>query len=425
MFQPNDFVCNIWWRCFAVLIVLVVGSRGSAEDWPQLLGSGLRSGNASSFSVDSSLGLQVTVPMTDAILASPVVSGAHVYVLDGSGVLACIDTVTGQKRWQFRSEGGSGNCNNVAAPCVVDGFVHIGTMAGIYYVLDCADGKVVRRVDCGEPVFAAPVAGNGRVYFATLGARLFCLQADGEACWEWDFVREVIGFDGDRWKGDDWLGFRGDRVTWRDHFVCSREICLIGKTVVMPAGGRTVFIDDGGDAAVLKHVGEVPDYVGKEYPATFGQSADKDGRVFVQWHRRDNAGRVEIMKLADGEFTTQVVPGTETSIDQQGLLSFASVSVRGDDVYRVRPEQGAGFCRHSLATEETEVLCEAASICPPVLTRQHAIYGGLSGTLYVVPLQKGQVRKFKTAFGAAISAAVAVANDEFRKRFNRAIRPRR
>ena len=210
MFQPNDFVCNIWWRCFAVLIVLVVGSRGSAEDWPQLLGSGLRSGNASSFSVDSSLGLQGTVPMTDAILASPVVSGAHVYVLDGSGVLACIDTVTGQKRWQFRSEGGSGNCNNVAAPCVVDGFVHIGTMAGFYYVLDCADGKVVRRVDCGEPVFAAPVAGNGRVYFATLGARLFCLQADGEACWEWDFVREVIGFDGDRWKGDDWLGFRGD-----------------------------------------------------------------------------------------------------------------------------------------------------------------------------------------------------------------------
>jgi outer membrane protein assembly factor BamB len=392
-------------------MVLTTGARSTAEDWPQLLGSGLRSGDAADFAVDEALGLLVSVPMSDAILASPVVSGDRVYVLDGSGVLACIDIATGEKQWQFNTEGGKGNCNNVASPCVIDGYVHIGTMAGFYYVLDCSDGNLVRRVDCGEPIFAAPVAGDGRVYFATLGARLYCLQPDGVSNWSWDFVREVIGFDGDRWKGDEWLAFRGDRVTWRDHFVCSREICLMGKTVVMPAGGRTVFISDGGATATLQHVGEVPDYVGKEYPATFGQSADENGRVFVQWHRRDNAGRVEVMKLEDGELTTQVVPGTETSIDKPGLLSFASVSIRGDDVYRVRPEQGAGLSRHSLVTGETELLCEEAAICPPVLTRQHAIYGGLNGTLYVVPLNGGETREYRTAFGAAISAAVAVASD--------------
>jgi len=401
-----------WFSLIVVLaMVLTTGARSTAEDWPQLLGSGLRSGDAADFAVDEALGLLVSVPMSDAILASPVVSGDRVYVLDGSGVLACIDIATGEKQWQFNTEGGKGNCNNVASPCVIDGYVHIGTMAGFYYVLDCSDGNLVRRVDCGEPIFAAPVAGDGRVYFATLGARLYCLQPDGVSNWSWDFVREVIGFDGDRWKGDEWLAFRGDRVTWRDHFVCSREICLMGKTVVMPAGGRTVFISDGGATATLQHVGEVPDYVGKEYPATFGQSADENGRVFVQWHRRDNAGRVEVMKLEDGELTTQVVPGTETSIDKPGLLSFASVSIRGDDVYRVRPEQGAGLSRHSLVTGETELLCEEAAICPPVLTRQHAIYGGLNGTLYVVPLNGGETREYRTAFGAAISAAVAVASD--------------
>lgn len=405
-----DLACRLWQQCVVVCVIVVAGPSIFAQDWPQLLGSGLRSGDASDFVVDESLGLLASVPMTDAILASPVVAGDHVYVIDGSGVLACIDMLTGEKCWQFKTEGGSGNCNNVAAPCVVDGFVHVGTMAGFYYVLDCSDGKLVRRVDCGEPVFAAPVTGNGRVYFATLGARLHCLRPDGDPCWQWDFVREVIGFEGDRWKGDDWLAFRGDRVTWRDHFVCSREICLLGKTVVMPAGGRTVFVNDGGNAAALEHVGEVPDYVGKEYPATFGQSADETGRVFVQWHRRDNAGRVEMMKLEDGEFTTQVVPGTETSIDQQGLLSFASVSVRGDDVYRVRPEQDAGLCRHSLATGKTEVLCDAGAISPVVLTGRHAIYGGLDGKLYVVPLHDGHIREFGTAFGAAISAAVAVAH---------------
>ncbi len=411
MFRFPD-VCRCQWKCWlSLFMVLMTGARSTAEDWPQLLGSGLRSGNAPDFVVDDAMGLVAAVPMSDAILASPVVSGSHVYVVDGSGVLACIDIATGKKQWQFKTEGGQGNCNNVASPCVIDGYVHLGTMAGFYYVLDRSDGTLVRRVDCGEPVFAAPVAGDGRVYFATLGARLYCLQPDGVTNWEWDFVREVIGFEGDRWKGDEWLAFRGDRVTWRDHFVCSREICLLGKTVVMPAGGRTVFVNDGGATATLEHVGEVPDYVGKEYPATFGQSADENGRVFVQWHRRDNAGRVEIMKLENGDFTTQVVPGTETSIDQPGLLSFASVSVRGDDVYRVRPEQGAGLSRHSLVTGETELLCEEAAICPPVLTQQHAIYGGLNGTLYVVPLHGGETRKYKTAFGAAISAAVAVASD--------------
>ena len=107
----------------------------------------------------------------------------------------------------------------------------------------------------------------------------------------------MIGFDGDRWKGDDWLKFRGDRVTWKDHFVCSRDICLLGKTVVMPAGGRTIFLEDGGDAPRLRAVGEIPEYAGKEYPATFGQSADRAGNVYVQWHRRDNAGRVEILRM--------------------------------------------------------------------------------------------------------------------------------
>ncbi len=410
MIQPStirDRLCQVG---FLGLLLLLSGVQCSAGQWSQLLGNGLRSGNASGFTVPESLGLLVAVPMTDAILASPVVSGDAVYVVDGSGLLACIEIRTGKKRWEFQTEGGSGNCNNVAAPCVTDGFVHVGTMAGFYYVLDCRNGELVRRIDCGEPVFAAPVAGNNRVYFSTLGARMHCLRSNGVSVWQWDFVRQVIGFEGDRWKGEDWLAFRGDRVTWRDHFVCSREICLMGEMLVMPAGGRTVFLRDAGNVAELEHVGEIPDYVGKEYPATFGQSADENGRVFVQWHRRDNAGRVEILQLDKGNLQTGVVPGTETSIDKSGLLSFASVSVRGDDVYRVRPEHGAGLCRHSISTGATELLCEAASICPPVLTRSHAIYGGLNGSLYVVPLQDGEVREFKTAKGAAISAPVAVAD---------------
>ncbi|MCG8652217.1 MAG: PQQ-like beta-propeller repeat protein, partial [Pirellulales bacterium] len=144
---------------------------------------------------------------------------------------------------------------------------------------------------------------------------------------------------------------------------------------------------------------------------TFGQSADDQGNVYVQWHRRDNAGRLEIMRLNGPDVHTRVVPGTETSIDRPGLLSFASASVRGKEIYRVRPEQGFGLCRHTLDRADPEVLCQAASICPAVLTRQHAIYGGLDGTLYLVPLDGGKPRELSTGFGAAITAPVAIDED--------------
>jgi len=381
---------------------------GAAGDWPQFQGDALRSGNAPKVSLQTPVGLVAAVPLTDGIFTSPVVSDGKVFVVDGSGVVFAIDTVTLKVVWRFATRGGPGNCNNVASPAVVGKYVHVGTTAGYYYVLDRDSGTVVREIDCREPVFSAPAVGADRVYFATLGARVYAVQPDGEIAWTWDFVKEVVKFDGDRWSGEDWLAHRKDRVTWRDHFVCSRDICLVGKTVVIPAGGRTVLLDDAGDGPRLRAIGEIPPYAGSEYPATFGQSADEAGNVYVQWHRRDNSGRVEMMRLAGDEVQTDFVKGTETSIRLPGLLSFASVSIRDQDVYRVRPEQGLGLCRHTIGQERPQVLCAAASVCPPVLTRQHAVYGGLDGKLYVVPLAEGEVSSFTTAFGAPITAPVAV-----------------
>jgi outer membrane protein assembly factor BamB len=379
-------------------------------DWPQLQGDALRSGNVPQVSLSTPIGLVAAVPLTDAVLAAPVIGNGKVIAVDGAGVVHAIDTQTLDVVWKFSTRGGRGNCNNVAAPALVGKYVHVATMAGYYYVLDCDSGSVVKEIDCGEPLFAAPVVGKNRVYFATLGARVYAVEPNGSVVWVWDFVKEVVGFDGNRWSGEDWVAFRGDRVTWRDHFVCSRDICLLGDTVVMPAGGRTVFLSDAGDSPKLRAIGVIPDYVGREFPATFGQSADAAGNVYVQWHRRDNAGRVEVLRIDGDKIETSFVPGTETSIDQRGLLSFTSVSVRDGDVYRVRPEQGRGLCRHSSGQENPEVLCEAGSVCPPVLTRDHAVYGSLDGKLYIVPLNGGETVSFATAFGAPITAPVAVAD---------------
>lgn len=397
-------------KSFTLLLpfLLSAAAARAGDDWPQLQGDALRSGNAPGAALTTPLGLAGSVPLTDGVYAAPVVADGKVFVVDGSGVVTALDGQSLRVLWRFATRGGPGNCNNVAAPAVIGKYLHVGTTAGYVHVLDRDTGAVVREVDCREPIFSSPAAGADRVYVATLGARVYALKPDGEPVWTWDFVKEVVKFDGDRWSGEDWIKDRPKRVNWRDHFVCSRDICLVGKTVVMPAGGRTVFLDDAGERPQLRAVGVIPAYDGSEYPATFGQSADAAGNVYVQWHRRDNAGRVEVLRLDGDKVPTSFVPGTQTAIHLPGLLSFAAVSVRGKDVYRVKPEQGLGLCRHRADQKQPEVLCPAASICPPVLTRDHVVYGGLDGKLYVVPLAGGEPWSFATAFGAPITAPVAV-----------------
>lgn len=383
-----------------------------AEDWPQFQFNARHSGNAADRTIAAdALGLQGAVALSDGIYTSPIVADGKVYVVDGAGVAWCLDAASLKVLWKFASKGGAQNCNNVSSPAVAGAYLHFGTTAGFYYVLDRATGAVVAEIDCEEPVFSTPVVGKDRVYFATLGSRVHAVKYDGAAVWEWDFVKEVIGFKGNRWSGEDWVAFRGDRVTWKDHFVCSRDICLVDRTVVVPAGGRTLFLEDTGDAPKLRATGEIPIVAGNEFPATFGQSADDAGNVYVQWHRRDNAGRVDILRMeGDALKTGEFVPGTETNIRMEGLLSFAPVSIRGSDVFRVRPENGLGLCRHRIGEKDPQVLSTKASISAPVLTKDHAIFGGLDGALNVVPLDGSNAVSLPTKFGAPISAPVAVAD---------------
>lgn len=413
-----------------LLLLLFSCSAASAGDWPQFMFNAAHSGNAAEMDLDvEKLGLQGAVAMTDGIYTSPVVAGGKVYVVDGSGCAACFDTATLAEVWRFQSKGGKQNVNNVSSPAIAGKYLHFGTAAGLYYVLDRETGAVVAEVDCGEPIFSTPVVAKDRVYAATLGAQVLALTFEGRVLWKWDFVKEVVGFDGNRWSGESWAEFCGKRmlatlkpgakptssdgrVTWKDHFVCSRDICLIkGNIVVVPAGGRTLFLEDTGAAPRLKATGEIPDFHGKEFPATFGQSADDDGNVYVQWHRRDNAGRVDIMRLeGDTLKTGEIVPGTETNIRMDGLLSFSPVAIRGSEVFRVKPETGRGLIRHDVVTKEMRTLSGAGAIAPPVLTKRHVIFGGFDGTVHVAPLDGGgETAAFKTA-GAAISAPVAVAD---------------
>ncbi len=390
----------------SVAVFLPVVSM-AGEDWPQYKFDSRHSGNAPDRSVSPSLGLIGAVPLTDAIFTAPAVSEGRVYIVDGSGVAFCIDAETMTVLWTFKSRGGEANCSNVSSPAVAGNYLHFGTMAGTYYVLNKTTGSTVKEIECGEPIFSAPVVSQGRVYFATLGSNVYALEPNGTVCWTWDFVKEALKFEGDRWSGADWLKHKKGRVTWQDQFCCVRNIAADGKRLVIPAGGALVWLEDSGDSPNVLNLYKQNDKR-RESPATLGLTIGENGAVYRQWHRRDNRGAVDVMRLHNGEVEKREVPGTLTWDNLPWSLSFCSVSVRGDDVYRCRPEENFGLCKHS-PEKETHSLGGYPSIAPPVLLRDHAVYGSLDGCLNIVPLsESGEVQSFKTAFGKAITAPVAV-----------------
>ncbi|MCB1244780.1 MAG: PQQ-binding-like beta-propeller repeat protein [Verrucomicrobiae bacterium] len=398
---------------FLIAFALLCCTAARSEEWPQFKFDARHSGNAADRSIDPPLlGLQGAVALTDGIYTAPVISEGRIYVVDGSGVAFCIDATTLKVIWKTPTQGGSGNCNNVSSPAIAGDYLHFGTTAGIYQVLKRSDGSVVKALDVSDPIFSTPAVSGDRVYFVTLGAQVFSVNFAGEPQWSWDFVKEVIGFTGNRWSGEEWHAFKDGRVNWKDHFCASRNLAVDGRTVVIPAGGRVVYLEDTGTKPRVRIIGEIPKQHGSEYPAAFGLSLGEDGAAYVQWHRRDNAARTEILRIKpDDTLDFGVVPGTETYIDAPGLMSFSSVSLRGDAIYRTRPEQGYGFCRHAVGVEKAAPLSPAASICPPILVKDHAIYGGLDGALHIVPLEgSGKSWTFPTPFGSPITAPAAVAD---------------
>lgn len=393
----------------AALFLMQAAIATGAEDWPQFKFDCRHSGNVPDRNVTTPLGLVGAVGLTDAVLASPVVADGRVYVVDGSGVVFCIDAATLNVLWKFDTSEKQINCNNISSPAIAGRCLHVGTMAGAYYVFDRTSGDVVKKIDCGEPIFGAPVVANGRVYFTTLGSRIYALEPDGTICWIWDFVKEVLTFDGDRWSGEEWCKRNGGRVTWRDQFCCSTDIAVVGRMLIVPAAGSVLCLEDQGSRAQRGEMLAIPAYAGSEKPCIFGLSAGQDGSIYLQWHRRDNTGRVEVLRLGDGQAKAEYVPGTLTEINRPGSLSFCSVSIRGQDVYRCRPEERFGFCKHSPGREQPEYLGGYPSIASPILLRDVGVYGGLDGCLYIVPLSgNGPAWSFRTAFGKAISAPVAV-----------------
>ena len=135
-----------------LLTLMVMSAAAAAEDWMQFKYDCRHSGNVPDRALTTPLGLIGAVPLTDAVFTAPVVVDGRVYVAVGTYVPPA---------------------TRISSPAVAGQYLHFGTMAGAYYVLDRTNGAVVREIACGEPIFSTPVVANNRVYFATLGSQIY------------------------------------------------------------------------------------------------------------------------------------------------------------------------------------------------------------------------------------------------------------
>ena len=102
-------------------------------------------------------------------------------------------------------------------------------LIGGLVLLDRALLDDVRQVWTDESSYEARVA--------ALAAAL--LEPNGTVCWTWDFVREVMDFEGDRWDGKQWQQHKKGKPSGRSRsgkWSCNvLRLCLRALRSSMPS----------------------------------------------------------------------------------------------------------------------------------------------------------------------------------------------
>jgi outer membrane protein assembly factor BamB len=110
------------------------------------------------------------------VLATPAVANGLAYITDSSGLVHCVDVVTGKACWTHQARG-----DFWASPLVADGKIYVATRRGDVLVFAAArEKRVLSTVEFGEPISGTPIAANGVLYLATM-SRLYALQRPATA----------------------------------------------------------------------------------------------------------------------------------------------------------------------------------------------------------------------------------------------------
>ena len=167
----------------AALTIAAAGAATSA-DWPQLRGDVLRTGVASETLLPPlTLAWRYTAGAQQFNNVAPVIVGDTAYFAargTQGGNLYAVDTMTGERRWEF--PGAAGLPKGVTfpvSPTVIGDRIYAASSDGTLYVLNAKSGKKAQpEYEVGSAIASAPVIADGVLYLSTADGRLLALKAD-------------------------------------------------------------------------------------------------------------------------------------------------------------------------------------------------------------------------------------------------------
>jgi outer membrane protein assembly factor BamB len=103
-------------------------------------------------------------------ICSPVSDGELIYLLTSDGLLCCHRLSDGTKLWEKELER-----NFLASPSIVGDRLYLLSEKGVMLILQVGvEYKELTRCELGEPCFASPAFGNGRIYIRAT-EHLYCI----------------------------------------------------------------------------------------------------------------------------------------------------------------------------------------------------------------------------------------------------------
>ena len=148
-------------------------------------------GTFPSAALPTPLGLLGAVPLSDAVVTAPVVAAGRAVVGRRLGHSLRLRRHNAEALVETLPRGGPANCNNVSSPRWPAATCTSARWPACTTCSTPLPGRLSARSTAASRSSARPWSPASRVYFATLGTRVYALGPDGTICWIWDFRRGI------------------------------------------------------------------------------------------------------------------------------------------------------------------------------------------------------------------------------------------
>ncbi len=158
--------------------------------------------NRGVYAIDAASGKQIwNYSYAGGVNSSPVVVDSVVYVGTGTGHVLALNSVSGEKLWDFKTAGRTFEDGNtisdgvLSSPVVVDGRVYVDSQLYYVYALNAADGSQIWNYTTGKEVYAAPLVWEGLVYVCSFDGYVYAFNAStGEINWKFLTLPDPQGY---------------------------------------------------------------------------------------------------------------------------------------------------------------------------------------------------------------------------------------